>query len=265
MIDRTQSGVRCHIRHPVRTVQGELPRDSQGTVVYEIDNSGRHLMLVHWDNGIRVHVFPGEIECKGALTLPAQYPAEMEVEAIMDMLHHKSYEDNARDSTLDRSSVPNETPEAASAEMSVVEHLEELRRRLFVCVVAVGIGAVVAGIFYQPILQCLLSPLPSKASVLATHSGKLQLAVTGIGERVSVVVKLALAVGLSLVTPVWLSQLWGFLAPGLRRHEKHYALPFTVVGVALFLAGLGVGFLTLRYTMDWLLGFGTPYFIEACV
>jgi sec-independent protein translocase protein TatC len=185
----------------------------------------------------------------------------MDVEMITDMLHSESYEDDAVDS-LDGSYVPDERQETAGAKMSVVEHLEELRRRLFFCVVAVGIGAVVAFVFYQPILQFLLSPLPSKANVLATHNGTPQLAVTGIGEGFAVVLKLAIAAGIALATPVWLYQLWGFLSPGLTRHEKHYALPFTLIGVMLFLAGLGVGFLTLRYPMDWLLGFGNPYFVE---
>ena len=72
MIDRTQSGVRCQSRYTVRTVQGNLPRDSQGTIIYETDNLDRHLILVHWDNGLRVHVFPGEIACEGEPTLPAQ-------------------------------------------------------------------------------------------------------------------------------------------------------------------------------------------------
>jgi hypothetical protein len=72
MIDRTQSGVRCHIRYRVRTVQGELPRDSQGTVVYAMDNLGRHLILVHWDNGLLVPVFPGEVEFAGQPALAAQ-------------------------------------------------------------------------------------------------------------------------------------------------------------------------------------------------
>ena len=71
MIDRTQSGFRCHIRYPVQTVQGNLPRESQGTVIYEMDNLGRHLILVNLDNGILVPVSPGEIEFEGALTLPA--------------------------------------------------------------------------------------------------------------------------------------------------------------------------------------------------
>ena len=146
--------------------------------------------------------------------------------------------------------------------MSLLEHLEELRSRLFFCIVAVAVGAVVAFVFYEPILQFLLSPLPSKANALATHNGKPQIAVTGIGEGFSVVLKLAIAVGLALATPVWLYQLWGFLSPALTRREKRYALPFTLVGIALFLAGLVVGFITLRYPLNWLLSFGDQYFVE---
>jgi len=146
--------------------------------------------------------------------------------------------------------------------MSLLEHLEELRSRLFFCIAAVAVGAVVAFIFYEPILQFLLSPLPSKANALATHNGKPQIAVTGIGEGFSVVLKLAIAVGLALATPVWLYQLWGFLSPALTRREKRYALPFTLVGIALFLAGLVVGFITLRYPLNWLLSFGDQYFVE---
>jgi len=62
MIDRTHTGFRCHTRHPIRTVKGDLPRGNYGTVVYEMDNLGRHLILVNWDTGISVPVFPDEIE-----------------------------------------------------------------------------------------------------------------------------------------------------------------------------------------------------------
>ena len=62
MIDRIHAGFRCHTRHLLRTVKGDLPRESQGTVAYEMDNLGRHLILVHWDTGISVPVFPDEIE-----------------------------------------------------------------------------------------------------------------------------------------------------------------------------------------------------------
>ena len=62
MIDHTHTGVRCHTRRLLRTVQGPLPRESLGTVVYEMDNLGRHLIMVSWDSGITVPVFPDEIE-----------------------------------------------------------------------------------------------------------------------------------------------------------------------------------------------------------
>ncbi len=62
MIDRTHTGFRCYTRHLVRTVKGDLPRESQGTIVYEMENLGRQLILVNWDNGISVPVFPNEIE-----------------------------------------------------------------------------------------------------------------------------------------------------------------------------------------------------------
>lgn len=62
MIDRSHAGRRCHTRQFVRTVKGDLSRGSQGTVVYEIENLGRQLILVEWDAGFSVPVFPDEIE-----------------------------------------------------------------------------------------------------------------------------------------------------------------------------------------------------------
>ena len=146
--------------------------------------------------------------------------------------------------------------------MTLVDHLEELRRRLFFCVGAVVLGAFVAFVFHAPILEFLLSPLPSQANALVGHGGKLQIAVTGIGEGFAVVLKLSLAAGVALATPVWTYHLWAFISPALTRGEQRRALPFTLIGVVLFLAGLFVGFVTLRYPIEWLLGFGHPYFVE---
>ena len=66
MLDRTHAGVRCHTLRLLRTVKGDLPRGSQGTVAYEMDNLGRHLILVHWDQGFSVPVFPDEVELDSA-------------------------------------------------------------------------------------------------------------------------------------------------------------------------------------------------------
>ena len=61
MIDRTYAGARCYTVRFIRTVNGDLPRGSYGTVLHTLENLGRRLILVHWDTGITVPVFPDEI------------------------------------------------------------------------------------------------------------------------------------------------------------------------------------------------------------
>ena len=62
MIDRTRSGWRCRTIQLVRTVEGDLRRDARGTIRYETENLGRSLVMVQWDQGFIVPVFPHEIE-----------------------------------------------------------------------------------------------------------------------------------------------------------------------------------------------------------
>jgi sec-independent protein translocase protein TatC len=151
-----------------------------------------------------------------------------------------------------------EEPEGAS--MTLVEHLEELRRRLFYCALAVAVGSIVAFIFWDQILGFLLIPLPRAAVAISGHGATTKLVVHGIGEQFSVALKLALAVGLAVASPVTLYQLWAFIAPGLTRKERKYAGPFTALGAALFVVGLAVGFVVLRYPVEFLLSFGANRF-----
>jgi sec-independent protein translocase protein TatC len=146
--------------------------------------------------------------------------------------------------------------------VTLVEHLEEVRHRLLFCVAAVMVGTAVAFVFHDSILALLLWPLPSKAGDLVALGGGHRIAVTGVGEAFSVVLKLSLAAGIALATPVWLYHLWAFVTPALRGSERRYALPFTVLGVVLFIVGLGVGFVTLRYPLNWLLTFSDRSFVE---
>jgi hypothetical protein len=61
MVDRTPTGMRCETLHMMRTVKGDLPRGSQGKVLNEIENLGRHLIVVQWDAGMTIPVFPDEV------------------------------------------------------------------------------------------------------------------------------------------------------------------------------------------------------------
>jgi sec-independent protein translocase protein TatC len=157
---------------------------------------------------------------------------------------------------------PDEDAEDQGAAMTLVEHLEELRRRLFISILAVVVGAVVAFIFWQPILGFLLTPLPNITNaILNGHHGGPALIVTGVGEGFTVALKLSIAVGLAIACPVTLYQLWAFIAPGLTRRERRYAAPFTALGAGLFVVGLAVGFVVLRYPIDWLVHFGQGKFV----
>jgi sec-independent protein translocase protein TatC len=146
--------------------------------------------------------------------------------------------------------------------VTLVEHLEELRHRLLFCVAAVMVGTAVAFVFHDPLLALLLRPLPAQAGGLVAPGAGHRIAVTGVGEAFAVVLKLSLTTGIALATPVWLYHLWAFVTPALRGPERRYALPFTILGVVLFVTGLGVGFVTLRYPLTWLLTFSDRSFVE---
>ena len=62
MMDHTRAGMRCRTVRFVRTVAGDLRRDALGTIRHELDNLDRRLVLVDWDQGFVVPVFPDEIE-----------------------------------------------------------------------------------------------------------------------------------------------------------------------------------------------------------
>ena len=57
MVDRSRSGAACCTVHQLRTIEGILPRGSHGTILYEMDNVGRWLIFVDWNNGMLVPVF----------------------------------------------------------------------------------------------------------------------------------------------------------------------------------------------------------------
>jgi sec-independent protein translocase protein TatC len=159
------------------------------------------------------------------------------------------------------------TEEPEGATMTLIEHLDELRRRLFYCVIAVAVGSILSFIFWEHILGFLLTPLPyavrgvEAARQITYVNGSPHLVVHGVGEAFTVALKLSIAMGFVVAAPVTLYQVWAFISPGLTRRERRYATPFTVLGALLFVIGLGVGFVVLRYPVDWLLTFGQDRFI----
>ncbi len=142
--------------------------------------------------------------------------------------------------------------------MSLVDHLEELRWRIFKSLIAIVVGGIVAFIFRNQIIQFLEIPLPSQQADVIGH----KLIVTGLAEGFTVFLKMAFAGGFILALPVVLYQTWAFIAPGLLEKEKKYAVPFIFIGIFLFLAGIALGFIVLRYPVQWLVTFASDSFTE---
>jgi len=134
--------------------------------------------------------------------------------------------------------------EPLQARMSLSEHLGELRTRLLRCVIAVLVLGAVGLVFARPIFAFLMRPVldalpPADRSLIYT---------SGI-EELNVLMKVGLYAGIFLATPVILSQIWGFVAPGLYPRERRYASPFILLGTVAFLLGAAFCYLVLLPTM----------------
>lgn len=139
---------------------------------------------------------------------------------------------------------------AARSHMSLVEHLEEFRRRLIVTILALAAG-VVAGWYLAPgVLEFLLRP--------AREAGA-QMVQLAAAELLWVYVRLAVAGGLVLASPLILYEAMAFLWPGLEPGERRAVLVLLPFAVVLFAAGTAFAyFLFLKYLFRFFLGFTVP-------
>jgi sec-independent protein translocase protein TatC len=152
--------------------------------------------------------------------------------------------------------------------MTLGEHLGELRRRVIISAVAFVVGATIAVFAYQPILNFLLHPLCSVDASSAHHTVKGSLSVVGNGscslfvtsplDGLTLRVKIALFGGLVLASPVILFQVWRFVTPGLKASERRYAIPFVLSAFLLFLLGAATAYITLPHALGWLKSVGGP-------
>ena len=126
----------------------------------------------------------------------------------------------------------NEGSGGAADRMTFLEHLDELRRRLIRAVLAVAVAFVGCFFFYEQIFDFLMRPL---REIIEPLGG--ELIATTPPEIFMLGIKMSFLVAIVVSTPAWLGQVWGFVAPGLYRHERHLAVPFILVGSIFFISG----------------------------
>jgi sec-independent protein translocase protein TatC len=130
-------------------------------------------------------------------------------------------------------------------ELSLADHLIELRNRIFISVLALLPGTVVGFVFGDELIRILKSPLPTDKPLIALS----------ITEPFTIRFEIALVLGLVVGMPVILFQLWRFISPGLTSKERSIARPWVPFAMLFFLAGTGLAYFVLPYASKFLYGF----------
>lgn len=138
--------------------------------------------------------------------------------------------------------------------MSVIEHLRELRTRIFKALAFVLVGMVVGFVFYDYVLAFLQRPYCALPADLRLGGKNCDLVLTDVTGGLLLRLKIAFFTGLVVSSPGWLYQLWAFITPGLKRNEKKWAVAFVATSTFLFLLGTVCAFFTLQAGLKVLLG-----------
>src|SRR5262245_19273317 len=123
--------------------------------------------------------------------------------------------------------------------MTLVEHLEELRRRLIVVVLAVLAAAVVGFLISGEVISLLRDRLPEAYR---------NLVFLGPADALAAQLKVAGFLGIAFAMPVILFEVWRFVSPGLTPREKRFVWPVVVAGLFLFIIGVLIGYVVIPYT-----------------
>jgi sec-independent protein translocase protein TatC len=162
--------------------------------------------------------------------------------------------DALRDPSIGSPVEPEPTPPSAApaddSVMSLVDHLGELRTRLFRSILAVIAGSVVGFYFATPVRNAIVELLPT---------GVVQ--VLGPGDAFMIQLRISIVIGVILAMPVLLYQGWAFISPGLTPSERRAVRPWVPLALFFFALGVGIAVLVLPYATTFLLSFTDDVFV----
>lgn len=151
---------------------------------------------------------------------------------------------------------------ASDASMSFLDHLEELRRRIIISLVAIAVSIFISLWFQRPAVEIISRPVDIPLNVQlanwidrtvgsdgsfmgflsielrAKAANTVQLNKTGPGEAIMAYIKIAVTFGVLLASPIVLYQVWAFIFPALTQQERKFALPLFLTLVFFFLVGV---------------------------
>jgi len=135
--------------------------------------------------------------------------------------------------------------------MSLVDHLGELRTRLFRVILAVVAGGAVGFVLAETVRNYLIDLLPDGTAQTL-----------GPGDGFAITLRIALVIGIILAMPVILYQVWAFIAPGLTPQERKTVRPWVPLALIFFALGVGIAYLVLPYALSFLFSFNDERLVE---
>ena len=141
--------------------------------------------------------------------------------------------------------------------MPLMDHIRELRNRVVKMALGLIAGMIVGFIFFTPVWRVIERPLCTaviRGQTGCDTLGVNRLVLNGPLDAFYLRVKVALIVGVILSSPVWLYQIWAFVAPGLHAREKRWSYLFLSTAIPLFGIGITACYLSLGRSMHYLLG-----------
>jgi sec-independent protein translocase protein TatC len=150
------------------------------------------------------------------------------------------------------------------ARMPLLEHIRELRNRVIKIAVALAVATVAGWFLWRwvwPFISapyCKAQATSPAAGVLARSVGKVggsscRLYVTGPFDALLLRVQISIAVGVVISSPVWLYQVWAFIAPGLYKRERRWAYYFVGAALPLFAVGATIAYFAMTRGLEFLL------------
>jgi sec-independent protein translocase protein TatC len=153
---------------------------------------------------------------------------------------------------------PSDFQRAADGSMTLIEHLRELRKRLSKACLAILAGGVAVYLVAPRVQRLMNEPYCDYFGILHPDA-PCGFNVTSVLDPFLINLKIALYIGLIIAGPIWLYQLWAFIAPGLHRRERRYSYAFAAVATPLFAAGFVIGFFLVSRSVPFLLGISSSY------
>src|SRR5689334_14875612 len=149
--------------------------------------------------------------------------------------------------------------EGLSGQMSFLDHLEELRKRIIHSLIAVAVAFGVCWYFAHKLFNIVSAPLRKTGA---------EVIVTTLTGAFNLEIKIAILAAIFLAAPFILAQVWLFIAPGLYKHERRYALPFILSSSLLFILGGVFGYFVAfpfaaQFLIDWTKEMGVVPRIDA--